>query len=121
MLGDVIIPCVYFSNDKLFEFVILVATIDPNVEILRVIVHLREIGSSWRGGDELCCSLSASLMTIVDTISRLNDALYSISFYTKTKRREYVDGLSYNEINKLKITKGHIYTLFRVRGTDDIP
>ena len=57
MLRDVIISCVYISNDILFVFMIAVATINNNVEILRVIGHLREIGSPWRGGDELHRSL----------------------------------------------------------------
>ena len=99
---------------------IAVATMDNNDEILRVIGHLREIGSSWRGGDELHRSLLASLLTILDTISRSNDSLYSIASYRETKRQEYVDGLSYNEIKKLKITKDNIYTFFRVPGMDDI-
>ena len=100
---------------------IAVATMDRNnVEILRLIGHLREIGSAWRGGDELCRSLSSSLLTIVDTIARSNDALYSIASYRETKRWEYVDGLSYNEIKKLKIIKEKIYTFFRMHGMDDI-
>ena len=45
--------------------------------------------------------------------------MYSISSYRETKIREYTDGLSYNEIKKLKIIKEHIYTLFRVPGTND--
>ena len=93
---------------------------DHNAEILRVIRHLREIDSTWRGGDELCHSLSSSLLTIVDTIARSDDALYSITSYKETKRREYVDGLSYNEIKNLKITKENIYTLFRVPGMNHI-
>ena len=36
------------------------------------------------------------------------------------KRQEYADGLSYNEVKKLKITKEYIYTLFRLPGTDEI-
>ena len=79
MLRDVIIPCVYFSNDILFVFMIAVATMDHNAEILRVIGHLREIGFPWRGGDELHHSLSYSLLSIVDKISILNDALYTIA------------------------------------------
>ena len=63
MLRDGIISCVYFSNDILFVFIIAVATMDHNAEILRVIGHLREIGSVWRIGDELHRSLSASLLT----------------------------------------------------------
>ena len=118
----VIISCVYISNDILFVFMIAVATMDRNnVEILRFIGHLREIGSAWRGGDELRHSLSDSLLSIVDTIVRSNDALYSIASYRERKRKQYADGLSYNEVKKLKITKQAIYSLFRLPGTDDIP
>ena len=99
---------------------IAIATMDRNVEILRVIGHLREIGSSWRGGDELNRSLSDSLLTIVNTITRLNDALYSITSYRERKTQQYADGLRYNEVKKLQITKEHIYTLFRLTWTDDI-
>ena len=68
VLRDVIISCVYISNDILFVFMIAVATMDNNAEILRIISHLREIGSAWRGGDELHCSLSDYLLSIVHTI-----------------------------------------------------
>ena len=77
--------CVYISNDILFVFMIGVATMDHNENILRVIGHLRDIGSACRGGDELRRSLSASLLTIVDTISRSNDALYSKALYKEAK------------------------------------
>ena len=77
VLRYVIISCVYISN-ILFVFMIAVATMDHNnAEILRFIGHLREIGSTWRGGDELHHSLSDSLLSIIDTIARSNDALYS--------------------------------------------
>ena len=99
---------------------IALATMDNNAEILTVISHLREIGSGWRGGDELCRSLSDSLLTIVDTIARLNDALYSISLYGERKIQQYADGLSYNEVKKPKITKEQIYSLFRLPRTYDI-
>ena len=46
VLRYVIISCVYISNDILFVFMIAVATMDNNAEILRVIAHLREIGSA---------------------------------------------------------------------------
>ena len=81
------------------------ATIDNNAEILRVISHLRDIGSAWRGGDELRHSLSDSLLSIVDINARSNDALYSIALYMERKIQQYADGLSYNEVKKLKITK----------------
>ena len=70
VLRDVLISCVYISNDILFVFMIAVTTMDNNAEILRVIGHLREIRSAWRGGDELRHSLSNSLLSIVDTIAR---------------------------------------------------
>ena len=75
---------------------IAVATMDNNAEILRFIAHLREIGYAWRGGDELHHSLLDSLLFIVDTIARSNDALYSIASYREMKRQQYADGLSYN-------------------------
>ena len=68
-LRDVIIPCVYFSNNILFIFIIAVANMDNNTEILRVIGHLRDIGSAWMDGDEIRHSFSDSLLTIVDTIA----------------------------------------------------
>ena len=46
MVKYVIISCVYIYNDILFVFMIAVATMDNNAEILRVIAHLREIGSA---------------------------------------------------------------------------
>ena len=120
VLRDVIISCVYIYNDILFVFMIVVATMDNNVEILRFIAHFREIGSTWRGGDELCRSLSDSLLSIVDTIERSNVALYSITFYRERKIQQYADGLSYHEVKKIKITKQAIYSLFRLPGTDEI-
>ena len=102
MLRDVIISCVYIYNDILFVFMIAMATMDNNANILRVIGHMREIGFAWRGGDELCRSLLDSLLSIVDTIARSNDALYSIASYRERKRQQYVDGLSYNDVKKPK-------------------
>ena len=70
---------VYFYNDIFIVFMIPVVVMDHNVEILRVNGHLGDIGFAWRGGDDLRCSLLASFLTIVDTISRSNDALYNIA------------------------------------------
>ena len=122
MLIYVIISCVYISNDILFVFMIAnMATMDHNnAEIPRFIVHLREIVSAWRAGDELCRSLSDSLLSIVHTIARSSDALYSIAYYRERKRQQYANGLSYNEVKKLKITKQAIYSLFRLPGMDEI-
>ena len=101
---------VYFFNDIFFVFIIVVATMDHNEDILRVIGHLTDIGFAWRGGYELWYSLLESLLNIVNTINRSNNALYSIASYKERKQQEYVYGLRYNEIKKLKITKVHIYS-----------
>ena len=85
VLRYVIISCVYISNNILFVFMIAMAAMDNNAKILRFIAHLREIGSAWRGGDELCLSLSDYLLSIVDMIARSNDALYSIASYRERK------------------------------------
>ena len=111
---------VYFSNDIFTVFIIRVAIMDQNVDILREIGHLRYIGVTW-GGDELCHSLVTSLDVIVDTISCSNDALYNKESYRERKLQEYVDGLSYSDVKKIKISKQRIYSLFRVPGTDVIP
>ena len=57
MIRDSIISCVYISIDVSFVFMIVVATMDNNVEILRFIGHLREIGYGGSGVDELRRSL----------------------------------------------------------------
>ena len=93
VLRYVIISCFYISNDILFVFMIAMATMDRNnVEILRFIGHLREIGSAWRGGDELCHSLSDSLLSIFDTIARSNDSLYRITSYREGKDKNILMG-----------------------------
>ena len=68
---------------------IVVPMMDQNVDILRVISHLRDIGVAWRGRDELHCSLFSSLKSIIDTINRLNSVLYNIALYREIKRQEY--------------------------------
>ena len=89
---------------------IAVTIMDHNADIFRVIGHLQNIGSAWRGGNELCRSLSVSSLTIVDSYNISNDVVYSIASYIERKQQEYVDGLSYNDIKNMKITKEHIYT-----------
>ena len=39
----------------------------------------------------------------------------------KEKDKPYADGLDYNTIKKLKITKEHIFSLFRDPCTGEIP
>ena len=81
----------------------------------------------WFGGvdmnceDELHRSLSTSLESIIDTINRLNNALYNVALYRERKPQEYDDGLSYKDMKKLKITKEKIYSHFIVPRTNAIP
>ena len=83
---------------------------DTNVEILIEISHLRGLSTAFSGGDRILRSLASTLDAIVETISLSSNILY-----------EYVDGLDYNAIKKLKITKEHIFSLFRDPCTGGIP
>ena len=82
---------------------------DTNAEILIELAHLRGLNTSFSGGDGICRSLASTLDAIVETISLSSNILY-----------EYVDGLDYNAIKKLKITKEHIFSLFRDPRTREI-
>ena len=85
---------VYFSNDNFIVFMIALGDMDHNAEIWRVICHLRDNSATWRGEDELQRLLLTSLEYILQTISRSNDALYSIESYRKRKGQEYANGLA---------------------------
>lgn len=91
------------------------------MEILKEISRLREIGARWRSGDQFHCSFAHTLDAIVETITQSNGALYDIASYRERKRQQYADGLDYNAIKKLKITKEHIFALFRDPRTGEIP
>ena len=71
---------------------IALGDMDHNAEIWRVIGHLRDNSVTWKGGDELRRFLLTSLEYTVETISRSNDASYSIESYRKIKGQEYDDG-----------------------------
>ena len=94
---------------------------DPNAAILIELARLRGISASFRGGDEIRRSLASTMDAIVDTISQSTNILYDITSYRERKRREQEDGLDYVAIKKLKITKEHIFALFRDPRTGEIP
>ena len=100
---------------------IAVATMDCNAEILREILHLRDMCPSWKGGDEVHFSLPESLEVIVDIIIHSNNVLYNIASYRERKWQEYANGLSYNEVKKLKIINEKIYEHISVPRMDQIP
>ena len=82
---------------------------DTNAEILIDLSHLKGLSTAFSGGDRICHSLASTLDAIFETISLSSNILY-----------EYVDGLDYNAIKKLKITKEHIFSLFRDPRTREI-
>ena len=82
---------------------------------------MRGLSTAFSGGDRICHSLASTLDAIVETISLSRNILYDITSYRERKRQEYIDGLDYNAIKKLKITKEHIFSLFRDPHTREIP
>ena len=86
---------------------------DTNVEILIEIFCLRGISAAFSSGDSIFPSLASIVDAIVDAITISHGVLYDIASYKERKRQEYADGIDYNAIKKLKITKEHIFSLFR--------
>ena len=94
---------------------------DTNAEILIELSQLRGLSTTFSGGDRIQHSLASTLDAIVETTTLSNNILYDITSYRERKRREYADGLSYSAIKKLKITKEHIFSLFRDPRMKEIP
>ena len=94
---------------------------DTNAEILIEIAHLRGLSTPFSGGDRIGLSLAYNLDSIVETVTLSSNILYDITSYRERKRQEYADGLGYSAIKKLKITKEHIFSLFRDPHTWEIP
>ena len=84
---------------------------DTNAEILIEISHLRGLSTDFSGGDRIHHSLASTLEAIVESISLSRNIIYDITSYKERKRQQYADGLDYNAIKKLKITKEHIFSL----------
>ena len=94
---------------------------DTNAEILIELSHLRGLSIAFSGGDMIRRSLASTLDAIVETISLSSNILYDITSYRERKIQEYADGICYNAIKKLKITKGYIFSLFQDPRTGEIP
>jgi hypothetical protein len=94
---------------------------DTNAEILIELAQLRGISAAFSGGDRIRRSLASTLDAIVDTISQSTNVLYDIASYRERKRQQYADGLDYNAVKKLKISKEVIFALFRDPRTGEIP
>ena len=94
---------------------------DTNAEILIELSHLRGLSTAFSGGDRIHRSHASTLDAIAETISFSSNILYDITSYRERKRQEYADGLDYNAIKKIKITKEHIFSLFRDPRMREIP
>ena len=94
---------------------------DTNAEILIELAQLRGLSIAFSGGDRIHRSLASTLDAIVETILLSSNILYDITSYRERKRQEYVDGLDYNAIKKLKITKELVSALFRDPQMGEIP
>jgi len=82
---------------------------------------LRRLSALFRGGDHLRNSLADALETITNTIASAQGALYNISSYRDSQRQYYANGLSYQDVKKLKITKDQLFSLFRDPNTGLVP
>ena len=71
----------------LIDVFFAVAAMDPNAVILIELSRLRGISASFRGGDEIHCSLASTMDAIVDTILQSTNILYDITSYREEKKR----------------------------------
>ena len=106
---------------SLLIFLLYSAAMDTNAEILIELAQLRGLSIAFSGGDRIQNSLASTLYAIVETITLSSNILYDITSYRERERQEYADGLGNNVIKKLKITKEHIFSLFRDPHTGEIP
>ena len=94
---------------------------DRNSKILARLGALKRLSSIFRGGDHIRRSLGGPLDNIANTISNAQGELYNISSYMDSQRKYYSTGMSYKDVNKLKITKDQLYSLFCDPSTGLVP
>ena len=82
---------------------------DWNLEILACLGALSHLSPFFRVGDHLRQSLAEALDTITNTIYNAQGALYNIISYREYQSQFYSNGLGYQEVKKLKITKDHFF------------
>ena len=85
---------------------------DRNSEILTCLGALRCFSSIFRGGDHIRQSLGEVLDNITNKISNAQGPLYNISSYRDSQGKYYSTGLSYKDVNELKVTKYSLFSLF---------
>ena len=71
--------------------------------------------------DQLHHSLCQTIETIIGIIRDSQGALYDITSYRESSRYFYANGLSYQQVKKLKITKDMFFSLFRDPSNGTIP
>ena len=94
---------------------------DAYNEIQIEIQRLRDIRASIVIHTDRHRMLASNLDAMIETFSRSSNALNDIVSYRERKRQEYADGISYNEVKWLRITKEQIFSLFRDPRTGEIP
>ena len=92
-----------------------------NSDILARLGALRCLSSMFQGVDHLRQSLAEALDTIKNTISISQGALYNINSYRDSHRKYYSNGLSYKDVEKLKITKDPLFSVFWDPSTGLVP
>jgi hypothetical protein len=75
----------------------------------------------FKEGDQLGHSLGQKIDTIIGTIHDSQGAFYDITSYRESRREFYANGMSYQEVKKLKITKYMLFSLFRDPSNGMIP
>ena len=91
------------------------------MKIVATLTSLRHLSDIFREGDQLRHSLGQNIDTIIGTICDTQGALYDITFYRESNREFYANGLSYQEVKKLKIAKDMLFFLFRDPSSGMIP
>lgn len=86
---------------------------DAYNEIQIEIQRLRDIRASFVIHTDRHRMLASNLDAMIETFSRSSNALNDIVSYRERKWQEYADGISYNEVKRLRITKEQIFSLFR--------
>jgi len=85
------------------------------------LARLRHLGDFFNQGNQFCRSLGHALDAIIAMIGGVEEELCNIISYRQARWEFYVNGLSYQNAKKLKITKGMLYSLFRGPSTNMVP
>ena len=91
------------------------------MEIVATLASLRCLTDIFKEGDQLHRSLGQTIDTIFGTIRDAQGALYDITSFRDSRRQFYANGMSYKDLQILKITKDMLFSLFRDPSNGTIP